>query len=97
MEPCSESQADKIGQEKQQEEEAQKEEVEVPYQPAGCLMQEEEPGEQPLSPDHDGMQEVTSEGGLEQVQREETQIQEKRESFSHITVNQESRKGESGV
>ncbi|KAM9351234.1 protein polyglycylase TTLL10 [Symphorus nematophorus] len=95
VEPCSEGRAEETGLEKQQEEEAEKEEVEVPCgdnQPARGLGQEEEPGgERPSSPDHNGMQEVTSEEELEQVQREETQTQDKRQRFSHMTVNQESR------
>ncbi|XP_035513383.1 protein polyglycylase TTLL10 [Morone saxatilis] len=96
VEPSSEGQAEETRLQKQRGEGAETEElVEVPCgdnQPTGSLRHEEEPGgEQPSSPDHSGMQEVTSEGGLEQVQREETQTQEKRERFSHITFNQESR------
>ncbi|XP_049921743.1 protein polyglycylase TTLL10 [Epinephelus moara] len=94
VEPCGEGQAEETGLERQQGEEAEEEEVEVlcgDSQPAGSLRQEEPPREQPLSPDHSGMQEVTLEGGLEQVQREETQTREKRERFSHVIVNQESR------
>uniref|UniRef100_UPI0037E7CA15 protein polyglycylase TTLL10 n=1 Tax=Semicossyphus pulcher TaxID=241346 RepID=UPI0037E7CA15 len=82
VELCSEGRA----WEKQQEEETQKEDVEVPcgqYQPACSLRQEKPAGEQPLSPDQSGMQEVISEGGLEQGQREEPQ------RFSHMTVSQE--------
>lgn len=100
VEPCGEGQAGKIGLEKQQEEEAEKEEVEDPCgdnRPAGTQRQEEEPGERPSSPDHNGMQEVTSKSGLGQIQREETQTQEKRESFSHISVNQETQHRGSGV
>lgn len=98
VEPCSESQAEETGLENQQGEEAEKEEVEVPCgdnQPAGNLRQEEAGGERPLSCDHSGIQEVTSEGGLEQVQREEMLTQEKRERLSHMTVNHE--RGGSGV
>ncbi|XP_076597811.1 protein polyglycylase TTLL10 [Chaetodon auriga] len=93
VEPCSVGQAEGTRLQKQ-EEEAEKEEVEVPCgdnQSVGNLRQEEEPrGEEPLSPDHGGMQEVTSEGGPEPVQRVETQTQERRGRFSHMTVDQES-------
>ncbi|XP_030279131.1 protein polyglycylase TTLL10 isoform X2 [Sparus aurata] len=102
VEPCSEGLAEETGQENQQEEEAQKEEVEVPCwdnQPAGSRRQEEEPGgaQRPSSPDHSGMQEVTSGGGLEQVQREGTQTQKKRERLSPMTVKQENRDRGSGA
>ncbi|XP_044068342.1 protein polyglycylase TTLL10 isoform X3 [Siniperca chuatsi] len=93
VEPCSEGQAGGTGLEKQQGEEAQKEEVEVPCgdnQPAGSLRQEKPGGERLTSRDHSAIQEVTSEGGLEKVQREETQTQEKGERSSHMTVNHES-------
>lgn len=83
------------GEEKKQDEEVERQEVEVPCedkQPTESLRQEES-----VSPDHRGMQEVTSEGGLEQVQREETQTQEERKRFSHMTVNQASRAQGSGV
>ncbi|XP_045912561.1 protein polyglycylase TTLL10 isoform X2 [Micropterus dolomieu] len=83
VEPCSEGQAQGTGLEKQQGEEVKKEEVEVPCgdnQPVGSLRQEEPGRERPSSPD------------LEQVQRVETQTQEKRERFSH-----ESRDRGSGV
>lgn len=97
VEPCSEGQTEETGLENQKGEEAEKEEVEVPCgdnQPAGSLRQEEPGGERPSC---SSMQEVTSEGGLEQVQREETQTQEKRERFSRMTVNHESRDRGSGV
>lgn len=101
MEPCSEGRAEETRLEKRQGEEAEKEEVEVPCrdnQPAVSLMQKEEPGgERPSSPDRSGMQEVTSKGGLEQVQSEEKQTQKKRKRFSRMTVNQESRDRGSGV
>lgn len=102
VEPCSEGLAEETGQENQQEEEAQKEEVEVPCwdnQPAGSRRQEEEPGgaQRPSSPDHSGMQEVTSGGGLEQVQREGTQTRKKRERLSPMTVKQENRDRGSGA
>ncbi|XP_041802004.1 protein polyglycylase TTLL10 [Chelmon rostratus] len=94
VEPCGAAQAEETRLQKQQEEEAEKEGMEVPCgdtQPSGNLRQEEEPGgERPPSPDHSGMQEVTSEGGLEQVRRVETQTQERRERFSHMTVKQDS-------
>ncbi|XP_032376306.1 protein polyglycylase TTLL10 isoform X2 [Etheostoma spectabile] len=92
VEPYREGQADE-----QQGEEATKKEVEVPFgdnQPLGILRQEE-PGEEPLSPYLSVMQEVTSEGGLVQVQREKTQ--KKRERFPHMTVKQESRDRGSGA
>ncbi|XP_062282593.1 protein polyglycylase TTLL10 [Scomber scombrus] len=88
VESCSEGQAV----EKQQGEEVEQEEeekVEVPCgdnHPAGSLRQEERPS----SLDHGGMQEVTSEGGLEQVQREEKQTEE-RKRFTHMTVKQQGR------
>lgn len=100
MEPCSDVQAEETGPEKQQGDEAEKEEVEVPCgdnQPAGSLGQEEPEGKQPWSPDHSGMQEATSESGLEQVQREETRTQKAREVFSDMSVNQESQDRGSGV
>lgn len=97
----SEGQAEETRLEKQQGEVAEKEDVEVPCgdnQPAGGLRQEEElGGKWPSSPDHSGMQEVTSKGGVEQAQREKMQTQEKRERFSHLTNNQESRDKVSGV
>lgn len=101
VEPCGAAQAEETRLQKQQEEEAEKEGMEVPCgdnQPSGNLRQEEEPGgERPPSPDHSGMQEVTSEGGLEQVRRVETQTQERRERFSHMTVKQDSWDRGSGV
>ncbi|KAK9515657.1 hypothetical protein VZT92_026284 [Zoarces viviparus] len=100
MEPCSDVQAEETGLEKQQGDEAEKEEVEVPCgdnQPAGCLGQEEPEGKQPWSPDHSSTQEATSESGLEQVQREDTRTQKAREVFSDMSVNQESRDRGSGV
>ncbi|XP_075958196.1 protein polyglycylase TTLL10 [Anarhichas minor] len=100
MEPCSDVQAEETGLEKQQGDEAEKEEVEVPCgdnQPAGSLGQEEPEGKQPSSPDHSGMQEATSESGLEQVQREETRTQKAREVFSDMSVNQESQDRGSGL
>lgn len=101
VERSSEGRADETGLEKQQEEVAEKGEVEVPCghnQPAGSLALEEElGGNQPLSPDCTGMQEVTSKEGVEQAQREKMQTQEKRERFSHMTNHQESRDKVSGV
>ncbi|KAM7410943.1 hypothetical protein PAMA_021079 [Pampus argenteus] len=78
------------------EEKQQEEEVEFPHehnQPAGNPRQEEPGGEQPLSPDHSGMQEVTSDGGLEPVQGE-TQTQEERKS---IKQQSRGRRAVSGV
>ncbi|XP_068588958.1 protein polyglycylase TTLL10 isoform X2 [Cebidichthys violaceus] len=100
MEPCSEVQAEETGLEKQQGDEAEKEEVEVPCgdnQPAGSYEQDEQEGKRPSSPDHSGMQKATSESGLEQVHREETQTQKAREVFSDMSVNQESRDRGSGA
>ncbi|KAG8002861.1 Protein polyglycylase TTLL10 [Nibea albiflora] len=101
VEPCSEGRAEEPRLEKRQGEEAEKEEVEVPSgdnRSAVSLMQREEPGgERPSSPACSGMQEVTSEGGLEQVQSEETQTREKRKRFSRMAVNQESRDRASGA
>lgn len=94
VEPCSEGQAE----EKQQGEEVEREEeekVEVPCSDnhtAGSLRQEERPS----SLDNGGMQEVTSEGGLEQVQREEKQTEE-RKRFTHMTVKQQGRDRGAGV
>ncbi|GAA6223482.1 inactive polyglycylase TTLL10 [Lates japonicus] len=91
VESCSEGQ----GEEKKQDEEVERQEVEVPCedkQPTESLRQEES-----VSPDHRGMQEVTSEGGLEWVQREETQTQEERKRFSHMIANQECRAQGSGA
>lgn len=101
VEPSSEGRADETGLEKQQEEVAEKGEVEVPCghnQPARSLALEVElRGNQPLSPDRTGMQEVSSKEGAEQAQREKMQTQEKRERFSHMTNNQKSRDKVSGV
>ncbi|XP_034552579.1 protein polyglycylase TTLL10 isoform X7 [Notolabrus celidotus] len=88
VESCSEDSAEQTGLKKPQEEEeeAEEEEVEVPCgqnQSACSLRQEETGGEQPLSHDHRSKQEVTSEGELEQSQREETL------RFSHMTASQE--------
>ncbi|XP_070696213.1 protein polyglycylase TTLL10 [Pempheris klunzingeri] len=94
VEPRSEGQTEETGHEKEQGEEAEKEEVEVPCrdnQPAGSLRQEEPGGERPSSHDHSGMQ--------EEVQGEETEerTQEKRERLPHMTVNQESHERGSGA
>ncbi|XP_074500709.1 protein polyglycylase TTLL10 [Sebastes fasciatus] len=92
--PCCEDQAEETGLEKQQGEEAEKEDVEVTCgdnQPAGGLRQGEPGGTRPSSSDHSGVQEVISEVRLERVHREERQTQEKRERFSHMTVNKGSR------
>ncbi|KAM7404359.1 hypothetical protein PAMP_011712 [Pampus punctatissimus] len=83
------------GSEGRAEEKQQEEEVEFPCednQPAGNPREEEPGEEQPLSPDYSGMQEVTSEGVLEQVQREEMQTQEERKS-----IKQQSRGRRAGV
>lgn len=80
-ESCSEGQAEQSRQEEQQGEIAE-EDVEV-----SC--RDDEPaenggGEWPSSPDHSGLENVTSEGVQEQVQKLEMQ------RFSHRTVNQKS-------
>ncbi|XP_034552573.1 inactive polyglycylase TTLL10 isoform X2 [Notolabrus celidotus] len=96
VESCSEDSAEQTGLKKPQEEEeeAEEEEVEVPCgqnQSACSLRQEETGGEQPLSHDHRSKQEVTSEGELEQSQREETL------RFSHMTASQEMQQRGSGA
>nr|XP_046252153.1 protein polyglycylase TTLL10 isoform X2 [Scatophagus argus] len=100
VEPCSQGHAKETRLKKQQEEIAEKEEVEVPYRdnhPAVSQRQEEESGGKwPSSPTHSGMHAVTSQCELEQVEREKMQTQEKRE-FSHMTVNQESQGRRSGA
>ncbi|XP_041655415.1 protein polyglycylase TTLL10 isoform X2 [Cheilinus undulatus] len=72
----------------------EKEEVEVPCgqtQPL-CSLRQEQPREEPLSShDHNSIQEVISEGELEQSQREEIL------RFSHMTVSQELQHGGSGA
>lgn len=79
--------------EKQQGEEVEEEEgkgeVEVP-----CRDNQSAGGERSLSLYHSGMQEVTSESGQEQVQREEKQTQEERK---RLTVKQQSRDRGAGV
>lgn len=91
VESCSEGQAEETGLEKQQEEVAEKGEVEVPCgdnQPAGSLALEEEL-------DRHGMQEVTSKEGVEQAQREKMQTQ--RERLSNMANKEESRDKVAGV
>ncbi|XP_068196544.1 protein polyglycylase TTLL10 [Antennarius striatus] len=80
--------------EKQQEEVAENKEVEVPCedcQAAGSPRLEQGPGEWLFSPDHCGMQDVTSEGGLERVQKEERQ--EKEGTSPNVIIKQERRPG----
>ena len=91
VESCTEGRGD-MGLEKKQDG-VQTEEVEVPCQ-------DDQPAEPAnlrpevcSSVEHSGTQEVTSEGGLEQVQREERQ----RKKFSHVSVNREGRARGSGV
>ncbi|XP_026223813.1 protein polyglycylase TTLL10 isoform X2 [Anabas testudineus] len=84
-ESCSEGQAEQSREEEQQGEIAE-EDVEV-----SC--RDDEPaenggGEWPSSPDHSGLENVTSEGVQEQVQKLEMQ------RFSHRTVNQKSQGSE---
>ncbi|XP_033942075.1 protein polyglycylase TTLL10 isoform X2 [Pseudochaenichthys georgianus] len=89
---CSEGPAEGRERQKPQGENGEKEEVKAPCGdkvPAGSLRQEEPRGEPASSHDHRDMQEVASGSGLEHVQREETQTQEKRKKFSHITFNKE--------
>lgn len=84
---CSEGQAE----EKQQEEAAEKKEVEFPFednQQVGSQRQEQVPGGR-LSPDPSGMQEVTSEGGLEQVRWQETQTGEEEEMVNQGRCDEE--------
>lgn len=91
VEPCGDDPAEETELKKRKEEGAEREEAEVPCgqnQPA-CSLRPEEP-EQPVSHDHRGIQEVTSAGGLEKSQREETL------RLSHSTVSQEVGRG-SGV
>lgn len=97
---CSGGQAEETGLKKQQEKENKKEETDVPCgdsRPAGRPGQEEPRTDQPLSPDCISIQEVTSEGGQEQVQTEETHTQEGRKRLSGLSVNHESRRERSGV
>ncbi|XP_069550244.1 protein polyglycylase TTLL10 [Brachyistius frenatus] len=61
--------------------------------PAGSLKQEEPGTDQPPSPDHVGIQVVTSESGLEQVQREEALTRDESGRLSHLTVNQQRQNG----
>lgn len=92
MKSCSEGPAEGRERQKPQGENGEKEEVKAPCGdkvPAGSLRQEEPRGEPASSHDHRDMQEVASGSGLEHVQREETQTQEKRKKFSHITFNKE--------
>lgn len=97
VEPCSQGQAKETGLVKQQEEVTEEEELEVPCgnnQPAGSLRQEEELGRKwPSSPDHSGIEEVTSKRGVEQAQMEKIQTQEKRERFSHLNRSQDEVQG----
>ncbi|XP_068454763.1 protein polyglycylase TTLL10 [Clinocottus analis] len=86
VESCSEARPEGTGLEKQQGDEAEKAAAEAPCednQPAGSS----------------GMQEATSDSGLESVQREEKAREnarvKAREGFSHISVNQEHRHRES--
>lgn len=101
VEPCSQGQAKETGLEKQQEEVAEEEELEVPRgnnRPAGSMRQEEELGRKwSSSPDHSGMEEVTSKRRVEQAQMEKIQTQEKRERFSHLNKSQECRDHRDGV
>ncbi|XP_071331452.1 protein polyglycylase TTLL10 isoform X2 [Trachinotus anak] len=73
VESCTEGQGEDTGLEKKRDERQEREEVELPCeknQPTESLRQEVS-----LSLDHSVIQEVTSEDGQEQVQREETQTQ----------------------
>lgn len=54
-------------------------------------------GECPSSPDRRGMEDVTSEAVLEQVQKEEMQTQHEKKRFWHMTDKQGSRYQGSGV
>ncbi|XP_041859149.1 protein polyglycylase TTLL10 isoform X2 [Melanotaenia boesemani] len=97
MEPCSDSQAEGTGQERQQGGDKKKEGTKVflgDKQPAESQRQEEPGTEQPLSADRSDIQEVTSESGLEQVQREETPTREEGMRFSHLSVDQKRQHGE---
>ncbi|XP_047468048.1 protein polyglycylase TTLL10 isoform X2 [Mugil cephalus] len=91
VEHCSDGQAEDTGLEKQQGKRKEKEEMEAACgdnQPAGNTRQEEVGTEDSSSPVHSGLQVVTSEGGLEQVQREETQTRKERKRCSHPPVNE---------
>ncbi|XP_040007743.1 protein polyglycylase TTLL10 [Xiphias gladius] len=84
---CNEGQGENTGPEKKQDEGVEKEEVEVTHEddkPTGSLRKELS-----SSVDHIGMQELTSESGMEQVQRKKTQARKDRTRFSHMTINQE--------
>ncbi|XP_035501982.2 protein polyglycylase TTLL10 [Scophthalmus maximus] len=84
----SEGQGEDPQPEEKQDEEAEKEEAGAPSQDkrrTECPRREAA-----LSLDHRGMQEVTSQGGVEKVQRAETPTLTARVRFSNTTVNQES-------
>lgn len=93
MEPCSEGQAKQSRQEEQRGEIVE-EHVEVSY---GDNEPAESGGEWPSSPDQSGMEDLTSEAVLEQVQKEEMQTRHEKKRFSHMTVKQGSRCQGSGV
>ncbi|XP_037832856.1 protein polyglycylase TTLL10 isoform X2 [Kryptolebias marmoratus] len=98
---CRETQPGETGQRRRREK--KQEEAEVPcrnhHRPAGSLRQEEPGTGQPLSPDRDDMQEMTSEGRSEQVQREEAVTLNRRMGLSQLAVkHKRQRRGtESGL
>lgn len=91
----SEGQGEDPQPEEKQDEEAEKEEAGAPSQDKRRT--ESPRREAALSLDHRGMQEVTSQGGVEKVQRAETPTLTARVRFSNTTVNQESPARQSGV
>lgn len=95
VEPCSSGQdAAETRPEKQHGKE--KEETEVPRgnsRFAGRLRNGGPGRGQQLSPGYIGTEVVTSVSAVEQVPREETQTWEEKETFSHLSVNQESHSG----
>ncbi|KAF0036746.1 hypothetical protein F2P81_012058 [Scophthalmus maximus] len=90
----SEGQGEDPQPEEKQDEEAEKEEAGAPSQDKRRT--ESPRREAALSLDHRGMQEVTSQGGVEKVQRAETPTLTARVRFSNTTVNQESPARQSG-
>lgn len=92
VERCSKVQAQETRLQKIEGKKAKKKEVEVPHgdnRLAGSLRQEEKKGRWPSSPCQRGMQKASSQSGLEQVWREETQNKKARKGFSQ----QENQKG----
>lgn len=91
---------EETGLEKHQEKAKKKEETEVACgnnQSAESMRQEGPGTEESSSPDHSGGQVVTSEGGQEQIQREETQTRKEGKRCSHLPVNEGNERAGPGV